>query len=122
MSLLTFGVFWFLWSFLEVFHGNLLPLAFGVEHGTLFDAYLVGEAGDDLLALFAAVAVDHRVEVVGPVGCGRAVVTVRDGRRLGHLAGDFVEALGLDLPGDEDVRREADLAVAQDGAHLADLL
>ena len=47
---------------------------------------------------------------------------MRDGRRLGHLAGDFVEALGLDLPGDEDVRREADLAVAQDGAHLADLL
>ena len=55
-------------GFLKIPHRNLLPLAFGVEHGALFDACLGGEAGDDALALLAAVPMDHRVEVVGPVG------------------------------------------------------
>ena len=103
----------------EVLEARLLELADRVEDGVLGQARLLGESGEDGLALLLVAPVRHREEAVRPVRVDGPLVAVRHAAVRGHDPARLVDPVLVDDPHAHAVLHEAGLAVVEDRGEAA---
>ena len=84
----------------------------------LLEPAIGGKLSDDPIALRAGFGVNHRIEIIIPIGSGIAVVAMRDGRVLTHQFGDGVEFICGYAPSAKCIGGETCVAMLKNGAHF----